>query len=273
MNAGTLTVTSSGSGGKGISGDGPAYFQGGSVNVTVTGSNYGQSNSSSDSSKSAKGIKFDGDIYISGGSVSAKASNHEGIESEGKIEITGGSVYAQSKDDAINSAGMLAITGGTVCAYSTGNDGIDANGNCYIEGGVIYAVGSGSPEVAIDTNTEASCKLYVNGGTLFAIGGLEGGAVLSQKCYQASSWSKNTWYSMAVGNNSYAFKTPSSGGSGLVVSGASQPSLKSGVSVTGGTDYFNGMAKQEASISGGSDVSLSTYSSSNSGPGGWGPGW
>ena len=42
MNAGTLTVTSSGSGGKGISGDGPAYFQGGSVNVTVTGSNYGQ---------------------------------------------------------------------------------------------------------------------------------------------------------------------------------------------------------------------------------------
>lgn len=67
--------------------------------------------------------------------------------------------------------------------------------------------------------------------------------------------------------------TFSDNGGGLVVSGASQPSLKSGVSVTGGTDYFNGMAKQEASISGGSDVSLSTYSSSNSGPGGWGPGW
>lgn len=288
MNDGTLTITNEGQGGKGISGDGVAYFQGGTVDVTVTGSNYGKSSqsfgpggpggwggssSSSDNSKSAKGIKFDGNVFISGGTISSKAANHEGIESKGRLEITGGNVYAQSKDDAINSAGMLAITGGNVCAYSTGNDGIDANGNCYIEGGVIYAVGSGSPEVAIDANTEASCKLYVNGGTLFAIGGLEGGAVLSQKCYQASSWGKNTWYSMAVGNNSYAFKTPSSGGSGLVVSGASQPSLKSGVSVTGGTDYFNGMAKQEASISGGSDVSLSTYSSSNSGPGGWGPGW
>ena len=42
MNGGTLTVTNSGQGGKGISGDGPAYFQGGTVDVTVTGSNYGK---------------------------------------------------------------------------------------------------------------------------------------------------------------------------------------------------------------------------------------
>ena len=273
MNDGTLTVTNSGQGGKGISGDGPAYFQGGTVDVTVTGSNYGKN---SDDSKSAKGIKFDGDIYISGGSISSKASNHEGIESKGKIEITGGSVFAQSRDDAINSAGMLAITGGEVCAYSTGNDGIDTNGNCFLEGGVVYAIGSGSPEVAVDANTEGGYKLYVNGGTLFALGGLENGASLSQSCYQASSWSRNAWYSLTVGDLACAFKTPSSGGTGLVVSGSSQPAVKSGVSVTGGTQIFNGMAVVDGTASGGSDVSLSAYSGGNGGPGGgnpWGGGF
>ena len=279
MNDGTLTITNSGQGGKGISGDGVAYFQGGTVDITVTGSNYGKSSqgsgpwgggsTSSDDSKSAKGIKFDGDIYISGGSV---ASNHEGIESKGQIQITGGTVFAQSKDDAINSAGMMAVTGGFVCAYSTGNDGMDANGNMYIEGGVVYAVGSGTPEVALDANTEDRCKLYVNGGTLFTLGGLESGTVTSQKCYQASSWSRNTWYTLTVGNDSYSFKTPSSGGSGLVVSGSTQPTVKSNVSVTGGTQIFNGMGVVDGTVSGGSDVSLSAYSGGNSGPGGWGPG-
>ena len=272
MNAGTLIATSTGTGGKGISGDGPAYFQGGTVKVTVTGSNYGSS--SSKNSTSAKGIKFDGNIYISDGSIEATASNHEAIESKGKIEIAGGSVYAQSRDDAVNSAGMMAIIGGQVCAYSTGNDALDANGNMYIEGGVVYAISAGGAEVALDANTEGGAKLYVNGGTLFAIGGLENGASLGQACYQASSWSKNTWYGLTVGDTTYAFKTPSSGGNGLVVSGSSEPALLSGVSVNGGTSAFNGMAAFGASVSGGSSVSLSAYSggSGMGGPGGGGMG-
>ena len=272
MNAGTLIATSTGAGGKGISGDGPAYFQGGTVKVTVTGSNYGSS--SSKNSTSAKGIKFDGNIYISDGSIEATASNHEAIESKGKIEIAGGSVYAQSRDDAVNSAGMMAIIGGQVCAYSTGNDALDANGNMYIEGGVVYAISAGGAEVALDANTEGGAHLYVNGGTLFAIGGLENGASLGQACYQASSWSKNTWYGLTVGETTYAFKTPSSGGNGLVVSGSSEPSLLSGVSVSGGTSAFNGMAAFDASVSGGSSVSLSAYSggSGMGGPGGGGMG-
>lgn len=287
MNAGTLSVTNSGIGGKGISGDGPAYFQGGTVSVKVTGTNYGSSSSggmgrggwggsgssdSSDNSKSAKGIKFDGDIYVSGGSISATSSNHEGIESKGKILIGGGTVYAQSSDDAINSAKMMAITGGQVCAYSTGNDGLDANGNLYIEGGVVYAIGSGGAEVAIDANTEGGYKLYVNGGTLFAVGGVENGASLSQACYQASSWNKNTWYALTVGNDTYCFKTPTSGGTGLVVSGASQPSLYADVSPSGGTSVFGGMGMMGGSASGGTSVSLSTYSGGNGMGGGMGPG-
>ena len=290
MNGGNLTVSNSGQGGKGISCDGPAYFQGGTVSVTVTGSNYGSSSSggrpggwgggsssSSDSSKSAKGIKVDGNIYISGGDIYAYAKNHEAIESKAQIQITGGTVYAQSSDDAINSKGNMAITGGHVCAYSTGNDGIDTNGNCYIEGGVVYAVGSGSPEVAIDANTEGGYKLYVNGGILFAIGGLEGGSVLNQACY-STSWSKNSWYALNADGETYCFKSPASGGSGLVVSAASKPTVLTGVTTNGGTSEFNGMGVFGGTASGGSQVTITSYSSGSGmgggmpggGPGGWG---
>ena len=273
MNAGSLTVSNSGQGGKGISGDGEGYFQGGDVKVTVTGSNFGNSSSSDDNSKSAKGIKFDGNLYITAGDIVATAANHEAIESKGILEISGGTVYAQSKDDAINSAGDMAILGGCICAYSTGNDGLDANGDLYLEGGTVYAIGSGGAEVALDANTEEGHTLYVNGGNLVAIGGLERGAVLYQACYTSTTWSKDTWYSFTIGTNTFAFKTPSSAGSGLVVSGASQPAIMSGVTVSSGTS-LNGMLTLGGSVSGGKEVELSAYSSGNGmgGPGGGGPG-
>jgi len=285
MNAGTLTITNSGTGGKGISGDGDGYFRGGTVNITVTGSNFGSSSgggwggggghgpggggSSSDNSVGAKGIKFDGNIEISGGVITVVVSKHEGIETKGTLTVTGGEVYSQSSDDAINSASDMTISGGFVCAYSTGNDGLDANGNLYLKGGVVYAIGASSPEVAIDANTEGGKKLYVQGGTLMAIGGLENGSQLTQSCYRATSWTRNTWYSITVGNDTYAFKTPSSGGSGLIVSGAGsgQPTVKSGVSTEGGTSRLNGMLLEGATVSGGSSVTLSSYTG---GGGGWG---
>ena len=148
---------------------------------------------------------------------------------------------------------------------------MDANGNFYIKGGVVYAVGKSSPEVAIDANTEGGKKLYVQGGTLFAIGGLESGASLTQNCYSASSWNKSANYALTVGSDTYVFKTPASGGSGIVVSGASTPTLKSGVTVSGGTSIFGGYGTLGATVSGGSSVSLSSYSGGNGGPGG-GPG-
>ena len=127
--------------------------------------------------------------------------------------------------------------------------------------------------MAIDANTEGGKKLYVTGGTIIALGGLESGASLTQSCYQASSWLSSTWYALTVGSNTFAFKTPSSGGSGLVVSGASQPTLLSGVNVTSGTSYFDGLGIAGGTISGGSSVSLSSYTGGGGfGPGGGGPG-
>lgn len=280
MNAGSLTITNSGTGGKGISCDGKGYFRGGIVDITVTGNNFGSTSggghgpgggghgpgggSSSDNSVGAKGIKCDGDIEISGGIISVKASKHEGIETKGALTVTGGEVYSQSSDDAINSASTMTISGGMVCAYSTGNDGLDANGNLYIQGGMVYAIGTSNPEVAIDANTEGGYKLYVQGGTIIAIGSLENGAQLSQACYQASSWTKNAWYSITVDGNTYAFKTPASGGTKLVVSGAERPTVKKSVTAEGGTTRFNGMLLEGPEVSGGTEVTLSNYSS-----GGW----
>ncbi len=279
MNNGTLTITNTGKGGKGISCDGPAYFRGGSIDITVTGANFGSSSGGgpgggwpgggggwggSDNSVGAKGIKCDGNIDICGGVVTVKASNHEGIETKGSLTISGGQVYSQSSDDAINSASTMTISGGYVLAYSTGNDGLDANGNCYVQGGVVYAIGKNSPEMAIDANTEDGYRLYVQGGTLIAIGSLENGAQLTQACYQSSSWTKNVWYSITVGDETHAFKTPASGGTKLVVSGAQQPVVRSGVTVSGGTEICNSMLTINPTVSGGSSVSLTGYSG-----GGW----
>ena len=76
-----------------------------------------------------------------------------------------------------------------------------------------------------------------------------------------------------MGGETYCFKTPSNGGTGLVVSGASQPSLDANVSPSGGTTVFGGMGMMGGSASGGSSVSLSTYSGGNGmGGGGMGPG-
>ena len=280
---GSLNIFNSGKGGKGISGDAEGWFKGGTVTVNTTGANYGQSNnngfgpggrpgqtstSSDDNSVSAKGIKFDGNLYFEGGTVNVTCKSHEGIESKGTLTVSGGNIFSYSSDDAINSAGDMTISGGYVCAISTGNDGLDANGNCYIRGGVVYAVGSGGAEVAIDANTEEGKKLYIQGGTVVAIGGLERGAQLSQSCYSASSWNKNAWYALYNGSEAaLAFKAPASGGSGLVVSTAGTPSLKSGVTVTGGSEILGGYAVSGASVSGGSNVKLSTYTANS----GFGP--
>jgi hypothetical protein len=178
----------------------------------------------------------------------------------------------------------MTIESGYVFARATNNDGIDANGNCYIKGGLVYAIGASSPEVAIDANSEQQKKLYITGGTVIAIGGLESGASISGgTCKYSSSWTGNSWHALYNGGNlALAFKTPASSSSGsgsgrpgggpggggssqqLIVYTSSTPTMKSGVTVSGGTDIFNAMGNVEGTVSGGSSVTLNNYSS-----GGW----
>ena len=291
VSGGTLTLTNSGSGGKGIKSDGTLTISD-NANLTVTTSGqiaYCSSSSNTtirtttssstterlnDNLKtSPKGIKCDGAMAITGGTVNVSASYHEAIECKSTLDISGGYVYAQSSDDAINSSSHMTITGGYVMANSSGNDGLDANGNMYIKGGTVVAVGTSSPEVALDANTEGGYKLYISGGNIIAIGGLESGASISTgSAYQTSSYSKNSWYGFydASGSLITAFKVPSNSkmGSGMVVyTSTGTPSLKSGVSASG-TSYWSGYGN--SSCSGGSSVSLSSYSSGNGGMGGGG---
>ena len=294
---GVLTVTSTGTGAKGISGDNVAYFKGGTVTVDVSGANYGTSSSggfgpcgghggwgggpgggqgsssSSDNSVASKGVKFDGNLYISGGKITVKSAKHEAIEAKGVLQVTGGEVYAYSSDDAINAGGDFTIDGGAVYAQSTGNDGLDANGNLYIKGGIVYALGSGGAELAVDANSEAQKKLYLTGGTVIAVGGLESGASLSQACWSAGTVKANTAYALydKDGKVLGAFKTPSTGNLTLVLSAPSLDSVKYGVTVSGGTALFNGAYTDGATVSGGSGCNLSAYSGGggHGGPGGW----
>ena len=296
ISGGTLTLTSTGAGGKGINCDAAFELSGGAVTIVTKGALYyhdgttentnytgNTDNVNSDYYSSSKGVKADGAITISGGkiSVSTAGRNAEGIESKTSILISDGEVTVNSYDDGINVGGDgsdLIISGGYVYSRAMNNDGIDGNGNVYVKGGLVYAVGANSPEVAIDANSEEQKKLYVQGGTLIAVGGLESGSQISGgTCKQASSFTADAWYALYNGSELVAaFKTPATstsssgsgrpgGGSGskkLVVYTSSTPALKSGVTVSGGTAYFDGAANIGGSVSGGSSVTLSNYTSS-----------
>ena len=275
---GSITLKSTGSGGKCIKCDGVLTISGGSINASSTGSQYKYSSSAT---ASPKCIKSDGGLTISGGEVIASSSNHEGIESKGTLTITGGYVYSTAKDDAINSAGDMTISGGYVMANATGNDGIDANGNLYIKGGNVFAIASSQPEVGIDANTEGGKQLYITGGNVVAIGGFENGASISGGTAMSASYTKGSWYGLTNGSTvAFAFKVPSNGsmGSTMAVYTTGTPALSKGV--TGSGEAFWG-GNGYSDFSGGSSVTLSSYSSgsgtgpggNHGGPGGGGRGW
>ena len=257
INGGIINIEVSGAGAKGINCESNIQVNGGRTIVIATGSNGYEDGDVT----RAKAIKCDSAYVQNGGEVRAYSKTSEGLEAKTTIDINGGTLSCMSSDDAINAGSHATISGGMVMAYSTGNDGLDTNGNCYIRGGVVYAIGATAPEVGIDANTEGGYKLYVQGGTVVAIGGLENGSQLSQPCYQAASWNKNTWYALYSGDNlALAFKTPASGGTSLVVSTSGTPALTQGVSVSGGSTTFFNMAYTAATVSGGSTVNLSSYS-------------
>lgn len=164
--AGQISLTATGSGGKGLKCDSTLTITGGDLSVTTTGTTYvniggnqeydgnyrGQLDRLDDAyTTSPKGIKVGikatesstglpvGDIQISGGNIhvtcSGQQDGSEGIESKGTLTISGGTIDCNTYDDAINSSSHMYIKGGTITVYSSGNDGLDSNGNLYFSGG------------------------------------------------------------------------------------------------------------------------------------------
>jgi hypothetical protein len=305
ISGGTINLSSSGSGGKGTKCDGALTVTGGDITISTTGGMYfydgtteehnsTRNTDSYDSNyySSPKGMKAGGNVDITGGSITVSTSgyNGEGIESKAIMTIDGGVITINTYDDALNSSSHMYLKGGYIYANAANNDGIDANGNLYVQDDVVvYAVGKNG-EKALDANTEDQYKLYIQGGTMIAISDIENGATMTQTCYQtgssqgggpggqpgspfgqqssSSGYSANTWYALYSGGTLVmAFKTPSNG-SNIIVSTASTPTITSGVTVSGGPEYFNGMANIGCNVSGGSSVTLNQYSSQGGGPGG-----
>ena len=286
MTGGTVTIKNSGAGGKGVRAGSydynasthavsDSYISGGTLSITTTGSETHD--------VSSKGIKigwatksgnkvtgYAGNLKISGGTLIVSTSKSEGVEAKGNIVISGGETCVTSSgDDAINSQAEFDVTGGYVYACSSANDAMDANHDMKLSGGYVFAVTTaGSPEVALDANTEESYKLYIySGATVVAYGGLESGYSASQTVYSMSC-SAGNWNALHNGSSYIAaFKAPS-GVSSVAVTAPSLSKGYTGVSV--GSTLCNGFWASSG-ISGGSAVTLSTYSGGGGqggGPGG-----
>ena len=292
MTGGSLTIKNTGDGGKGISAGSydydsekhtltDSYISGGTLSVTTTGKEKND--------VSAKGMKIGwvtkngsgdratvtgnaGNLIISGGKVTVSSANGEGLEVKGDLTFDGGETHVtSSKDDAIHSQGDLTVNKGFLYSFSSGNDAMDSNGNTKLNGGYVMAICTkGTPEVAIDANTEGGKKLYINSGaTVVAYGGLESGYSASQTIYSMGV-TAGAWNALHDGKSFIAaFKAPSNISTFIVTA----PSLSSGykgVSVSG-ENRCNGIWATDG-ITGGSSVSISKYTGGNNGPGGW-PGW
>ncbi len=292
MTGGTVTITNNGAGGKGVHAGSynydstnhkvaDSYISGGTLTITTTGS---ESNDVSSKgmkigwvTKSGSGNRATvtgnaGNLNISGGKVIVDVSKSEGLEAKGNLVISGGEVYVStSGDDAINSQGELDVTGGYVYAFSSANDAMDANHDMKLSGGYVFAVTTmGTPEVALDANTEQQYKLYIlSGATVVAYGGLESGYSASQSVYSMSC-NAGKWNALHNGSTYIAaFKAPS----GVSSVAVSAPSLSKGyTNVSVGSSTYCNEIWATSGISGGSSVSLSTYSGGGGGPGGGGPG-
>ncbi len=186
IDGGTFSLTSTGSGGKGVNGDGTLTINGGNVVVSTTGGMYAYVNGkgydgytgdtdrlTSAQRSSPKGMKIDGNVEINGGSVTVTTTGNgaEGIESKAELTVNDGTVVVNAYDDAINSGSNMYINGGNITVVASNNDGLDSNGNMYINGGYIMAFGTKEPECGIDANEEGGYSVYFKGGTLLAVGG------------------------------------------------------------------------------------------------------
>lgn len=276
IDAGTITLTATGNGGKGLKCDSLFTMNGGTLTITTSGTAYTSNNCSTypkgiragtSASSSSSGSAVGG-IVINGGTIditlSGQGEGAEGMESKNTIYINDGTINIDSYDDAINSAKDLHIAGGTVTVMASNNDGIDSNGNLYIEGGTIIALGGSAPENGVDAAEGYS--VYFNGGTILAAGGSGiTPASSSSQAYISTSGtvSANSTVTLSSGSTTLASFTIPSSYAGQTSSSGGAPNGGGGGPGSGGGSASGSIIISCAGISSGSSYTLTNGSSSS----------
>lgn len=201
ISGGTLNLTASAAGTKGLKCDSLLTVSDGTITITTTGGGYYDSSDSDVSGCAAikvgsnadisggtfvlkstgaggKGINADGDINISGGTFTVTTTGKQysynrltasakGIRAEGNINISGGSLTVTTTggegSEGIESKNKLTISDGEVIVTAY-DDALNASNNITISGGKVFAHGTNND--GIDSNG----TLTITGGLAIALG-------------------------------------------------------------------------------------------------------
>lgn len=161
LNDGTINITHSGAGGKGISADGNVNLTGGNLTVTVTGGNGTYTNTSGVTDNYAPTcVSADNNVNVSGVNITlnVKANSAKGFKSDMNTTISGGTItgiltgssvvvnYDPSHCALIKCDGDFTMNGGIVSATHSGvgGKGISVDGVATFNAGTVNITTSGS---------------------------------------------------------------------------------------------------------------------------------
>jgi trimeric autotransporter adhesin len=235
LTGGTITISASGTAGRGIS-CGANLIIGDTdnspvISITTAGTKISMSGSGTNATYAeAKAIRSTGTVTINNGNITISSAD-DGIKSKKSISISNatvsitksiegmespaitvnsGNISIVSSDDGFNATNstvaggtesndgsMLTINGGFVVVNSTAGDPIDSNGNATFTGGTIIAHGpQSSPEVGIDVN-----------GTINVMGGLLAVSGTNSNMTEGPSTSSSQYSILAMSISSIAAST------------------------------------------------------------------